>query len=60
MLGKLQPFFILLTLGYKIIKQTSKIKVEDMVFYGEHFIREEPEVHIPSLREKILGFLLVL
>lgn len=31
-----------------------------MVFYGKHLRREDPETRIPTMREKILGFLLVL
>ncbi|KAI0345542.1 hypothetical protein BDW22DRAFT_1324774 [Trametopsis cervina] len=54
------PFFILLTLGYKIIYQTNMVQLEEMDFHTVYFTREEPDAHEPSMRERILGKLLVI
>ncbi|KAI0698129.1 amino acid permease-domain-containing protein [Cytidiella melzeri] len=54
------PFFILLTLGYKIIYQTRMVRFDEMDFQTVHFRREEADDRRPSRRERVLGALLVI
>jgi amino acid permease len=55
-----QPFFILLTLGYKIIFQTKMVQLDEMDFQTPHFRQAEPDNRRPSRRERVLGALLVI
>ncbi len=55
-----QPFFALLTLGYKILYQTRVVQLDEMDFEKVYFKREEQNDQPPSRRERILGALLVI
>ena len=56
----LQPFFVLLTFGYKLIHKTEKVQVEDMTFSREKAPRPVKEPRSNRLIDRILGFLLVI
>lgn len=59
----LQPFFLLLTFGYKLIHQTKMVRLEDMDFSrGDFKGTPEAEVEDPSDRSvwrRLLGWLLL-
>lgn len=56
----LQPFFLLLTFGYKLIHQTKMIKLEDMDFSrGDVNEEEQKDPVYSSAWRRILGWLLV-
>ncbi|KAM5541210.1 hypothetical protein V8D89_005139 [Ganoderma adspersum] len=57
------PFFLLLTFGYKLIKQTEMIPLENMTFYQGQLPRSgyNPEDNEPKGRlEKLLAWLLLI
>ena len=56
-----QPFFVLLTFGYKLIKQTEMIPLEKMTFYQGQLPEYNPEDSEPKGRlERLLAWLLLI
>ena len=56
-----QPFFLLLTFGYKLIKQTEMIPLEQMTFYQGQLPPFNPEDNEPKgWLEKLLAWLLLI
>ena len=56
-----QPFFVLLTFGYKLIKQTEMIPLEKMTFYQGQLPPFNPEDNEPKgWLEKLLAWLLLI
>ena len=56
-----QPFFLLLTFGYKLIKQTKMIRLEDMTFYRGRKRGEDSEEDAPNgYLERFLTWLLII
>ena len=56
-----QPFFLLLTFGYKLIKQTEMIPLENMTFYQGQLPPYNPEDNEPKgWLEKLLAWLLLI
>ena len=57
----LQPFFILLTYGYKLIKQTEMIPLDKMTFYRGEIPPIEPDEAEPQgWIERVLHWLTVI
>ncbi|KAI0687059.1 amino acid permease-domain-containing protein [Earliella scabrosa] len=55
------PFFLLLTFGYKLIKQTKMIRLEDMTFYRGRKRGEDSEEDAPNgYLERFLTWLLII
>lgn len=56
-----QPFFLLLTFGYKLIKQTEMIPLEKMTFYQGQLPQFNLEDSEPKGRlERLLAWLLLI
>lgn len=55
-----QPFFLLLTFGYKLIHRTEMVKVEEMTFPSKNIPPPEPEPKSDSIIDKVWGWLLII
>lgn len=57
----IQPFFLLLTFGYKLIKQTEMIPLDKMTFYQGNMPPRDPRDEEPQGKlERVLQWLMLI